>query len=573
MSTLASRLLTNNESADNELDALFKSSAGAVVPSKSHEASSSKRPAEEETSLTNTPKKRAKTRKSDPVERPSEPAVIDTKKKGRKEKKHADAVSLGEDHPVHTKQGKSLGKPTKKTEQGKTISQPKDVSKASTRIGSTASSSKKKKQNHKGKYVPPGEKPEEVDARTVFVGNLPASMVKNNSAMKLLIRHLTSSLSATAKARVESTRFRSVAFSHTTRSSKDASNDISEDEESDEEGINKQDTMTSSQKKRLAFLKGEMNEKAEVVNCYVVFGHHRSNFIDEGVSKTASEEKPMIPSEVAELVVRAANGTEFMDRVIRVDRVGAAKSATSGTAREEMKRTAFVGSLDFEAHEDDVRAFFEELLRAERGEPVPEVPREEETEDGGKDGDEDGEAVPDSKRKSWVHSVRIVRDPDSQLGKGIAYVQFKDVQCVDELLALPSAKLSFRKRTLRLQRCKTLPRTASSKSSSTPSVPPTKSPSSRSPNKSSNSRLPKGDPGLGARLADLSKEERKEAKALDTDRVARRLAKKKLRADLEKEKGHGRRSGGKEGILGKMPKSTKPKNPGLKKAKKISKKQ
>lgn len=241
--------------------------------------------------------------------------------------------------------------------------------------------------------------------------------------MKLLIRHLTSSLPATAKARIESTRFRSVAFSRTTKSSKDASNDASEDEESDEEGITKQDTMTSSQKKRLAFLKGEINEKAEVVNCYVVFGHHRSSFVDEGVSKAVSEEKPMVPSEVAELVVRAANGTEFMDRVIRVDRVGAAKSATSGTSREEMKRTAFVGSLDFEAQEDDVRAFFEELLRAERGEPVPEEPRAEETEDGGKEGD--GEAAPDSKRKSWVHSVRIVRDPDSQLGKGIAYVQFK----------------------------------------------------------------------------------------------------------------------------------------------------
>lgn len=70
----------------------------------------------------------------------------------------------------------------------------------------------------------------------------------------------------------------------------------------------------------------------------------------------------------------------------------------------------------------------------------------------------------------------------------------------------------------------------------------------------------------------MSKDERKEAKALDTDRVARRLAKKKLRAGLDKEKSHGRRSGGKEGILGKMPKSTKPKNTGLKKAKKIKKK-
>ncbi|KAG8894774.1 hypothetical protein FRC00_008475 [Tulasnella sp. 408] len=170
------------------------------------------------------------------------------------------------------------------------------------------------------------------------------------------------------------------------------------------------------------------------------------------------------------------------------------------------------------------------------------------------------------RKLTQAQNVRIVRDPDSQLGKGIAYVQLK---CVDELLALPSTKLTFRKRTLRLQWCKTLPRTAPSGSGPAPAAPPSEPSSSHSSTKSNKSKLPKGDPRLGSRIADLSKEERKEAKALDTDRVARRLAKKKLRAGLDKEKSHGRRSGGKEGILGKMPKSTKPKNPGLKKAKKI----
>ena len=44
--------------------------------------------------------------------------------------------------------------------------------------------------------------------------------------------------------------------------------------------------------------------------------------------------------------------------------------------------------------------------------------------------------------------------------------------------------------------------------------------------------VPKGDPGLGEKLAHLSKEARKQAKATDSTRVARRLAKKKARMAL-----------------------------------------
>jgi nucleolar protein 12 len=44
--------------------------------------------------------------------------------------------------------------------------------------------------------------------------------------------------------------------------------------------------------------------------------------------------------------------------------------------------------------------------------------------------------------------------------------------------------------------------------------------------------IPKGDPSLGKKLAHLPKEERKQFKASDADRVARRLAKKKARNAL-----------------------------------------
>lgn len=46
--------------------------------------------------------------------------------------------------------------------------------------------------------------------------------------------------------------------------------------------------------------------------------------------------------------------------------------------------------------------------------------------------------------------------------------------------------------------------------------------------------MPKGDPALGAKLANMSKDERKEAKATDADRVARRMAKKQAKVAMAK---------------------------------------
>ena len=135
----------------------------------------------------------------------------------------------------------------------------------------------------------------------------------------------------------------------------------------------------------------------------------------------------------------------------------------------------------------------------------------------------------------------------------------QDRESVDEVLALEVDKLRFAKRKLRVQRCKTLPSALSSSSSSAPGGQSKKSnttnnnnkgtsnagplhSSSTHPEKSSRPSskkppvvIPKGDPLLGARLKDLSKDERKVAKSTDADRIARRLAKKKARNALEKD--------------------------------------
>lgn len=128
----------------------------------------------------------------------------------------------------------------------------------------------------------------------------------------------------------------------------------------------------------------------------------------------------MDPYEAARLAAQKCDGTLFMDRMIRVDLVN--KKALSGEGKvptqssvldTDPKLSVFVGNLDFASKEEDLRVFFEGVVSAERG--PPEADSE----------DEDDERGETEKRPStWVSRVRIVRDKDTQLGKGFAYVQF-----------------------------------------------------------------------------------------------------------------------------------------------------
>lgn len=94
-------------------------------------------------------------------------------------------------------------------------------------------------------------------------------------------------------------------------------------------------------------------------------------------------------------------------------------------------------------------------------------------------------------------------------------------------------KLKFAKRKLRVQRCKML--TGGSK---TDKAAATNANASKAAGAPSHVNVPKGDPSLGEKLASLSKEERKQAKAADADRLARRMAKKKSRMALAKQGVH-----------------------------------
>jgi len=159
--------------------------------------------------------------------------------------------------------------------------------------------------------------------------------------------------------------------------------------------------LTPSQKKKVAFINHELHPSADSVNAYIVFAHPPP--AKERPSNLPPPPPVMDPFEAARLAVEKCNGTVFMDRTIRVDSLGrpaddnGKQSALSAAFGGDPKSTVFVGSLDFASKEEDVRAFFESLLTAERGAPS-----------------QASEAT-----KNWVSRVRIVRDKDTQLGRAL----------------------------------------------------------------------------------------------------------------------------------------------------------
>ncbi|KIP03853.1 hypothetical protein PHLGIDRAFT_37234 [Phlebiopsis gigantea 11061_1 CR5-6] len=417
---------------------------------------------------------------------------------------------------------------------------------------SVASGGKAKSASAKVKFVPSEETTEQRDARTVFVGNVPVEVVKSRPLRKQFERHI---LSFVPTAKIESSRFRSVAFQKPTTqlatddssSSKTPQKPREKDgrqhdreraatwratngQEDDDATVSSGKTfLTPQEKKRIAFIKQEIHSGVDSVNAYVVFAHPVP--VENRPKNLPPPKAAMDPYEAAKTVIKTADGSVFMERTIRVDFARKDKTKALEVADAEMagdpKATVFVGSLDFACKEEDVRAFFEGLLVAERGQP-PESSTE------------SGEPAATNKRPSWVKRVRVIRDKDTLLGKGFCYVQFIDRECVDEVLALEQDRLKFAKRKLRVQRCKTLPgapklKPSGWKSSGTEQQKLRTNGPERSRTVSTTPiSVPKGDPALGNKIAGLSKEERKKVKSTDADRVARRLAKKKAKSLAEK---------------------------------------
>ncbi|TIA86549.1 hypothetical protein E3P99_03646 [Wallemia hederae] len=351
---------------------------------------------------------------------------------------------------------------------------------------------KKKKQKQAPRvFKIEDETPEQKNDRTVFVGNVPADAAKNKSLSKQLVRHLMQVSDLPPTAKYDSIRFRSVAFSVPTSASTKSQAD------------NKR-YQTPKQKRKVAFIKQDLHPDAASVNAYVVFGYRRPN----DVTLLNNKDKDITPSEVAQKVVDGANGSTFQGRVLRVDRVlNLDKSGSRWHIDKDMaKRTLYVGRLDFGQKDNELGEFIEKLLKEEKGAYVKQ--------------DED------DKGKTWVRGVRIVRDPDTQLGKGFGYVHLADNDCVEELLLLPDERRRLNKRTLRFAKSKASGKQKPQEDLKKDVKTEAKEAKAAKSAAVKPGKIVKGDPKLGEKLSSMAKEKRKTIKAADTVRQARRAAKK-----------------------------------------------
>lgn len=283
----------------------------------------------------------------------------------------------------------------------------------------------------------------------------------------------------------------------------------------------------------------QFHEQATSINAYLVFGHPAPD-------RSKNVRPIQNPYEAAEQAIRLGNHSTFEGRILRLDASRPVLSTLTAEASKEgkselpirraawlggkdPKMSLFVGNMDYNTDQQDIWIFFEKLVEAEKGAP--------------KDG------------KQWVVDVRIIRDKDTQMGKGFGYVAFsvsqpnlvasladllsQDEECVDEVLAMPAEKLKYAKRTLRVQRCKNLPpalggKEAKKQAAAAASGSRTRDGKPSRPTPAPKAKpaplpvIPKGDPTLGAKIANLSKDERKVAKSSDPERLARRMAKKQV---------------------------------------------
>lgn len=341
---------------------------------------------------------------------------------------------------------------------------------------------KKEKKAKKDKEVDPKkaekakkraeESPDERDARTIFIGNVPSDCSTSNvssgfdvqandhgltesllsqSRKKALVRHVLQSPALLADLppncpplKLDSIRFRSIAFASkvfgrkanaaggTDGESNSAeaggrgrkrAKEWRENEGSDQRGVrggfkareeepqastSKSGALTDGQKRRVAFIRGELNEHKAACNAYLVI----EDFTTE------AEDIPM--SEVIQLLVEHTNNSIFDGFTLRADHVRprsaaavlaaaqmaakpnpnlidvpkSADAATYQITATEARRTLFVGGLDFAETEENVRKATEAVLVRERGEI----------------------------KGQYVENVRIVRDASTGLGKGFCYV-------------------------------------------------------------------------------------------------------------------------------------------------------
>ncbi|WFD30526.1 Nucleolar protein 12 [Malassezia sp. CBS 17886] len=432
--------------------------------------------------------------------------------------------------------------------------------------------------------------------RTLFLGNVPISAVSNRAMRKELIRHVESLSPYPECTCIVALRFRSLALRTPAGESTPPPDSARADTASSrrkerahkfrelqgaDAGEKTQAPLTGAQKRKVAYINKDINERAEAVHAYVRIGDPRLVYaLREQQARQAERSVPRFDERVsggvlAALLATAVDNSVLGGRHLRADLITplapheviaagldrlpearAARIGGSSLSAADPRRTVFVGNLDFETGEEELRALFEKLLQEERGRPPSSRTTALRL---------DGTVVAGAERPgAWVQSVRIVRDKATQLGKGFAYVKLADTQCVDEMLALHDTenafvaarqrpaegsepfrrRLKLRKRALRVSRCRgggdAPPRgqkRPAGRDFDSPRTPHRNAParvrSSGAPTPNGSSPTPQSA-ASAAHLATLSKDQRAFVKKNDAARQARRLQKKQGKRQADK---------------------------------------
>lgn len=191
--------------------------------------------------------------------------------------------------------------------------------------------------------------------RTVFLANVSTEAISSKKAKKTLEKHLQSILdkSATPPEKLESIRFRSLAFS------------------------------TLALPKRAAYItKSLMDTTTKSCNAYAVY------------STPAAARK----------AATKLNATQVLDRHIRVDGV-------KHPSPTDHRRCVFVGNLGFVDDETVMNTDAEGNTTSKKRYKIP-------------SDIEEGLWRVFTQKAGKVESVRVIRDPQTRVGKGFAYVQF-----------------------------------------------------------------------------------------------------------------------------------------------------
>ncbi|KLU83483.1 nucleolar protein 12 [Magnaporthiopsis poae ATCC 64411] len=159
----------------------------------------------------------------------------------------------------------------------------------------------------------------------------------------------------------------------------------------------------------------------------------------DATTKSANAYVVYSDAAAARAAVASLNGTMILDRHLRVDSV-------AHPAPVDHKRCVFVGNLGFVDDETVINTTVDEegKEKTEKRKRTK-VPMDV----------EEGLWRTFGKSAGKVESVRVVRDQATRVGKGIAYVQFSDVNSVESALLLDGKKFPpLLPRVLRVTRCK-----------------------------------------------------------------------------------------------------------------------